>query len=402
MPSPPAAAPRPVICHVIETLLHGGGEAAIHSLALGSRAAGYDVVICCFRPGPLLQRLERDGIAVEVLNLQRPSVLSGPSFVLYMWRALVGLRRVTTGHQVTLIHAHLPDSILLATVVGALQRVPVVGTYHGPGIMPNDRRRVDFRNQLRRIAYRWAQRRCRRTIAVSQMTRELLCGEYGFRPETTIFIPNGIDTALFARHAGSETLRATLGLERRRVVTCVGRLIPGKGQRYLIEAMVEIGSKHPDVHLLLVGDGPDRAALDELARERRVNDRVHLLGDRKDVPALLGLSDVFALPTFSEGFPISVLEAMAAATPVVVTAIPGNIEVVGDERHGKVVPVGDPMALAKAIEALLANAAAAREMGRRGQARVRQHFDLADTAARTIAVYEEVFGEMGQLRSTAA
>jgi len=397
-----ATSERPVVCHLIETLLHGGAEAAVHGLALGSRAAGYDVVVCCFVPGPGVEQLEQDGIAVEVLNLQRPSVMSVLPFVRYAWRTVARLTRVLTDRRVTLIHAHLPDSIMWAVLVGLLRGIPVVATYHGPQVMPAGRRRFDPRNGLRRAAYRLAHLACGRTIAVSEAIRDLLSHDYGFARERTVLIPNPVNTATFASHPPDASLRRTLGLDGCRVLICVGRLINSKGQRYLVEAFATLSTKYSDVRLLLVGDGPERAALERQIREHGVADRVLLLGGRNDVPALLALSDIFVLPTFFEGLPISVVEAMAAAVPVVVTAIPGNIEVLGAERHGTLVPVGDASAMATAIASLLDDPVRARETARRAQAWVRHRFDLPEVVLRTAAVYTEVLGGAPHVHSPAA
>jgi glycosyltransferase involved in cell wall biosynthesis len=397
MPSVSAVRPTPVVCHLVESLLHGGAETTVHRLAVGAKAAGYRAVVCCVVPGALVEKLERDGIPVEVLNLRRPSVLSGPKFVRFTWRLLAGFSRVVERHGVTLIHAHLPDSIMWAAAIGTLKGVPVVGTYHGLGIVPRDRSRLDARNLVRRASYRWAHAFCQRTIVVSTAIGDLLRDDYAFRSDTTVRIPNGIDTSVFAEARDTGGLRITLNLQARRVITCVGRLIRGKGQRYLIDAMPHIAVRHPDVHLLLVGDGPERPVLEALAAAHHLEDRVHFLGDRNDVPELLALTEIFVLPTFSEGLPVSVIEAMAAGKPVVVTAIPGNIEVVADERFGKLVPTADALALSGAVIDLLDDPASAREMALRGQLRACSNFDVAHMMRQTAAVYDSVLAETRRL-----
>jgi glycosyltransferase involved in cell wall biosynthesis len=402
MPSATTVPETPVVCHLVESLLHGGAETTIHRLAVGAKAAGYRAVVCCVVPGALVQRLERDGIQVEVLNLRRPSLLSGPKFVRFTWQLLAGLSRVVDRHRVTLIHAHLPDSIVWAAAVGTLKDIPVVGTYHGLGILPRNRSRLDARNLIRRTSYRWAHAFCRRTIVVSTAIGDLLRNDYAFRSETTVRIPNGIETSVFAQARDTSHLRVTLNLQRRRVITCVGRLIPSKGQRYLIDAMRHIAARYPDAHLLLVGDGRERPALEALVAVQHLGERVHFLGDRDDVPELLALTDIFVLPTFSEGLPVSVIEAMAAGKPVVTTAIPGNIEVVADERFGRLVPTANVQALAAAVIGLLDDPTGAREMALQGQMRARNHFDVAHMIAQTAAVYDSVLAENRRLHPSTA
>ena len=390
---------QPVVCHLIETLLTGGAEAEVTRLTLGLRELGYRPVVCCLTPGPLVERLRLGGVTVECLNLRRPSVLTGPRFVVFAWRAVFGLHRMLRRHRAALLHAHLPDSILWGVIVGRMLGIPVIGTYQGLGIMPARRSRIDPRGALRRAAYRWADRCCDRTIAVSAPIRRLLCDDFGFRPETTILIPNGTETAAFAGAADDGRLRTALGLRHSRVITCVGRLIESKGHRYLIQAMAAVLDRHPDARLLLAGGGAARSGLERLAHEAGVADSVLFLGDRDDVSAILALTEVFALATFSEGLPVSVIEAMAAGRPVVVTSIPGNLEVVPDERFGVLVPTADAAALAIAICGLLDDPERARALAHRGQIRVRDHFDVAQMVGATAALYLEVLPQMSQPES---
>ena len=319
--------------------------------------------------------LARDGFTVVSLDVRRTTITAGPAFALFVARAVHRLRRVMRAHDVGLLHAHLPDPIVWAAAAGALQDTPVVGTYHGLGILPAGRGALDPRNALRRGLYRWAARRSARTIAVSPQIRGLLCGTLGFPEATTVTLTNGIDTDAFAANARGAGVRAELGLDGRRVIACVGRLIEAKGQGILLEAFARLRQTHPDVALLLVGDGPARGELESRVRTLGLAGQVVFAGNRRDIPAVLSATDVFVLPSFAEGIPLSLLEAMAAGVPVVATAVPGNTNVVAHDGLGRLVPPRDAAAIAAAVAGLLDTPEAARRIGGAGQAHVRTHFD---------------------------
>ena len=394
----PGDPPRRVVCHLIERLDYGGGETLVHTLATGMRDSTYLPIVCCLQPGPLARKLERDGIRVHCLNLRRRSVLEGPPFVLFVWRLLRDLARLVKTERVAIIHAHLPDCIIWAAMAGELTRTPVVGTYHGLGILPRGRRRADPRNAVRRALYRLAGRLADRTIAVSKPVHELLCHEMGFDERKTVLLLNGIDTSLFGRATACDHTRTALGLDNRTIIACVGRLVSWKGQRFLIDAMVDIVQRYPTAALLLVGNGPEQASLEQRTRELGLSDRVRFAAERSDVPDLLAMSAVFVLPSFSEGIPLALVEAMAAGKPVVATAVPGNVDVVVDDRFGLLVPPRDATALAGAVCALLGDPGRAAEIAARGQERARTHFDVKRSLTATAALYDEMLAARASRR----
>ncbi len=392
----PAGAKRPVVCHLVERLTIGGAQVALQGLAAELRSGAFEHIVCGLEGGPLEALLEREGVRVLCLNQRRRSIVEGPLYAFYVLRVLTELGRMLRRHRVELIHAHLPDAIVVAAIAGRLTGTPVIGTYQGLGIFPRHRPRHDPRNVLRRSLYHLAGRLSKWTIAVSPSVRNLLCGELGFSPETTVLIPNSIDTERFAGVLAPPALARELGLrDRQRVVACVGRFVVNKGQRVLIEAMAEVVKRWPEAILVLVGDGPARNDLTDLTNHLGLQGHVRFAGTRSDVPEILALAEVFVLPSFYEGVPLSVLEAMAAAKPVVATRVPGNMEVIEDESQGVLVPSGDAPAMAQAIERLLSEPERALEMGKRGQALVRQKYDLRDSAARMEELYHGVLGSRG-------
>ena len=197
-------------------------------------------------------------------------------------------------------------------------------------------------------------------------------------------IPNGLDPGPFTREPNVD-LRRSLS-DGRPLVLAVARLDPQKGHRYLLEAAAQV----PEAVFALAGDGPDRAALEALAVDLGIRDRVRFLGRRSDIADLLAACDVFVLPSLYEGLPISLLEAMAAERAVIATAIGGTDEVVVHEQTGLLVPPAEPAALAAALRRLLADDALRRRLAVAGHDRVTSHFSIREMVARVSALYEEV------------
>jgi len=171
-----------------------------------------------------------------------------------------------------------------------------------------------------------------------------------------------------------EGLRAELGLGDGPIVGTVGRLVERKGHHDLLDAWPAVLEAHPDAELVLVGDGPERDALEAHASRLGIRESVHLLGRRDDVPELLALFDLFAFPSHYEGLPGALLEAMCAGLPIVTTPVDGCAELVADGEHGVHVPPRDPAALGAAIADLLGAEERAATLGQTAARRARDEF----------------------------
>jgi glycosyltransferase involved in cell wall biosynthesis len=187
-----------------------------------------------------------------------------------------------------------------------------------------------------------------------------------------------------------EGLRAELGLGDGPVVGTVGRLVERKGHHDLLDAWPAVLEEHPGSELVLVGDGPERDALEAHASRLGIEASVHLLGRRDDVPELLALFDLFAFPSHYEGLPGALLEAMCAGLPIVTTPVDGCAELVRDGEHGVHVPPRDSAALGTAIVDLLAGDERAATLSR---AAARRACDEFSTEA-MIREFEHLYGRM--------
>lgn len=165
-------------------------------------------------------------------------------------------------------------------------------------------------------------------------------------------------------------------------VVFVGRLDSVKGGRLLLEAFGQLRARHPQALLEIVGDGPDRAAMEARAAELGLGDRATFLGYRTQdqVAQVLSRADMLVLPSFAEGVPVVLMEAMASSLPVVSTRIAGIPELVTDHEAGFLAPAGDMETLVARIDTLLSDPERARQMGAAGRAMVERDFDLASEA----------------------
>jgi glycosyltransferase involved in cell wall biosynthesis len=258
-----------------------------------------------------------------------------------------------------------------ANVIGlagaALARVPVrIGSRRE---LQPDKSRAQL--TVQRVAYQLAHR----VVANSPAAARQL-GAEGLSPDRVRVIPNGLDLERF--HAKVHG--------RIKTMVTVANLRPEKSHDVLLEALARADGCRR-LRLRIVGDGPCREALQCQARELGIARRVEFLGHREDVADLLASSDLFVLPSRSEAFPNSVLEAMASGLPVVASAVGGLLDLIDDGRNGLLVPPRDPAALAAAIERLVSQPTLAASLGESARRHVRDRYSFD----RMVAGFEHLY-----------
>jgi hypothetical protein len=269
----------------------------------------------------------------------------------------------------------------LAAAVAA--RVPaVLGTVQVGGYKPPDRSAYW---QLRALA-----RGVDRYLAVSRDIVRELVDVLGWPEEKVEVSYNAVDVARVEVTAPPGLREQLGGSESRPLVLTPARLDAQKGHRVLFEAVAQV----PDAVFVLVGEGPEREPLEALAAQLGIEERVRFLGRREDVPQLLAVCDVFALPSLYEGSSLAVLEAMAARKPIVSSAIGGTDELIEDGESGLLVPPGDAAALAAALRRLLGDPQLCESLAGRARERVEHDLTRERMAARVTGVYRELLGEV--------
>jgi glycosyltransferase involved in cell wall biosynthesis len=237
-----------------------------------------------------------------------------------------------------------------------------------------------------RLLWRLAARAADRLFCVSADIADTLKAA-GISPAKLAVMPNGIAPAE-VDHADVERTRRSLGWpENVRIVGTVGRLSTIKRQDLLLRAFARLYRVRSEARLLVVGDGPEAAALRLLSAALGIASAVHFAGYQQRPEAYLRLMDVFALSSDSEGMPMALLEAWAAGVPVVSTSVGGIPELIEEGCTGLLVAPGDDDALAAALEELVADPARARALGEAGRAEVERNFGLDRAAAAYEAAY---------------
>jgi glycosyltransferase involved in cell wall biosynthesis len=337
------------------------------------------VVFCLDAVGPLGEKLRAEGVEVHVLG-RRPGVDPG---------VVVRLASLIRSTRTQVLHTHQYTPFFYGSLATKLawRGTRVIFTEHGrhyPDVVSRKRRALN-RTILRRLAHR--------VTAVCAFSATALAERDGFDGTPIDIIENGIDLERYGPPADRAALKRSLGLPAdRRHVVCVARFHPVKDHQTLVRAFADVARARPDVDLLLVGDGPLRGDLEALAGELGLASRVRFLGVRSDVPSLLAASDVFALASLSEAASITLLEAMASGTPVVVTDVGGNPEMVRPGVEGVLTPRGDAGAMAAALGRVLDDPSEAARRARKASERVAETYRLSRTIDRYATLYRELSG----------
>jgi glycosyltransferase involved in cell wall biosynthesis len=368
------------VLHVITRMVKGGAQVNTLANVVGLAAPEWESLLVT---GPALGpegSLEPECEAAGVRLIRVPDLVReiAPAQDL---RALRALQAIIRSERPDLVHTHTSKAGLLGRVAARREGVPaVVHTPHGHVFHSYE---GGLKSRVFVAAERWAARKADRLVALTANERDEHLALGVGRPEQWRVIHSGVDFAPFeaARASGvREAARSELGLPPEApVIGTVGRLVPIKGQCYLLEAFARVREQHPDARLLLVGDGDLRAELESRARDlglpvigeggTSLPGAAQFLGLRRDVARLMAAFDLFALPSLNEGMGRVLVEAMAMELPCVASRVSGTPDVVAHEETGLLVPPADPAALAAALQRLLANPAEARAMGRAGRGR---------------------------------
>jgi glycosyltransferase involved in cell wall biosynthesis len=295
---------------------------------------------------------------------------------------LGSLVEAIAAHDVAVIHAHEFYMALVGAAGSLATGVPLVVTVHGKHYYPDRRRR--------QAIYRLIARQAATLVTVSQDLRRFFCQTTRTPLDRVGVIYNGIALRSPAERSRNLGLLDAARIPRSaRIVGAVGNLYPVKGHLDLIRAARTIVARRPETHLIILGRGAEHDTLLAEASALGIADRVHLLGYREDVAQWLTVMDVFAMPSRSEGLPLSLLEAMGTGLPAVVTGVGGMVEVVRDGETGFVVPTGDVEELADRIAFLLGDPARTATMGAAARDLIVARFGLN----RMMAEYRRVYGQ---------
>lgn len=330
------------------------------------RLAGAHILMLAYRPKGWVRALWL------ALRMSPPGLTALIFQIIYFAEAGV-LAAYLRRREVRHLHNHFGDSSCTVAMLAAeMAGIPFSYTEHGPDIFFAPRRwRLDMK-----IA------RARFVVAISHFCRSqlMLLSDPAHWHKLAIV------------HCGVDPNRYDTGPRKKagKRILFVGRLAQVKGVPLLLEALASLQKRHPDAYLTLVGDGPDRPALEALSERLGVTDMVKFAGyaDEAGVAEHLANSDLFVLPSFAEGLPVVLMEAMAARLPVIASQVAGVPELIEDGKSGFLVPAGDMETLIARLDALLTDTAQGLAMGEVGRAKVVADFDAAREAAKLLTLMQ--------------
>lgn len=338
-------------------------------------------VVALRAEGPLRARYDAAAIPVHSVPIRS---LYHPTTVVAAGR----LARYFAREQVDIVHCHDPYTNVFAATAARLSSTPVVLTSRRWLETPFRSRSLAMANA---VAYRFADR----VIANSTSVARSLERKEHVDPRRITVIPNFVEEDAFCAPSAADRSRMYDELQLEEgdlIVGVVARLALPKDHATLLAAAPRLRADFPRLRIVLVGDGPRRNAIEAESRAMGIDDIVRFAGTRPSRPSMHHLFDISVLPTLHEGFPNSVLEAMAAGRAVVASAVGGVPDAVIDGETGLLVPPADPARLAAALAQLLSNPALRHSLGSAAQSRARREFHSSDVLPRLADLYATWLG----------
>jgi glycosyltransferase involved in cell wall biosynthesis len=363
------------ILQIIPTLVRGGAEKQLALLAAGLPRDRFDVHVCVLtHTGPLEENLRSADVPLSFIN-KRWKI---DPFA--YWRLRTEIKR---------LQPDIVQTWLFAANAYGRQAAISTGVKH---ILASERCVDPWKGRVQLSIDRVLAKRTERIITNSSGVREFYV-ERGLPRDKFTIIPNGIQPFAPAESISREALLESLKLPPdAKLLGAIGRLWPQKRVKDLIWVTHMLRYIRDDVHLLVIGDGPQRWRLEKYTAQCEITHRVHFLGERNDVPQLLPHFDLLCLASGYEGQSNAVLEAMSAGVPVVASDIPGNRDLVVDEATGYLVNVGDRSAFAQKVQLLLEQPELAKQLGAAGRQRVLTEFTVEKMVERHASLYEQLTG----------
>jgi glycosyltransferase involved in cell wall biosynthesis len=365
------------VLHLVNRFWIGGSERQFVE-RLRRHPQGFRALLGCLeKSGPMLEQVRALGYEPEVFPLQGSMMRANTAKQVARMSALIRANGVKIVHSTDFSTNLL--GLLAAKAAGAkviVSRVDLGHLRYGFG---------KWHREVEKLVSRFADL----VVANADAVRELCLREEGVRPERCIVVRNGLDLPHFDGLA-AQPLQGPL--PEGPIVAVIGNLWPVKGHRTLVEAVAGLPQDLHHVHFVCAGEGPEREYLTARIAELGLQDRVHLLGHRLDVPAILAHATAACLCSSAEGLSNALMEAMAARLPIVATRVGGNPELVRDGENGWLVPYGDAAALTAKLTELLRAPEQARAMGLRGRRRVEVELSMEQMADGHGAIYRRVLG----------
>ena len=350
------------ILHLSPNINFGGAELLIYNLSKHINHEEFEPIVASWHGGRLAFRLRDQGI-------QTIHIPATPRIT-----RLKSIIKILRDQKVDILHTHLFIGGLYGRLAAATENpVGVIRTHHGLTFQSKKYRRVICEKLLKpQTDY---------VVAVSDAVKNHVTKTLHWHPDSVTVIPNGIEMKRFIVHR--EKIKDVP------VIVSTGRLSCEKGYPVLIQALKILSNQGIQFKCIIAGDGPELNSLKQLVSKLELQDTVNFYGYVENVAPILKAGDIFVLPSFQEGLPLSLLEAMAASLPVVATAVGGMPEMLTPDI-GWIVAPGNPDAFAKIIFTVLNDPVAALKKAKRGQSKVMREYTIENTVSGYESLYRKI------------
>jgi glycosyltransferase involved in cell wall biosynthesis len=355
----------------------GGGESHLLSLVENLDRGAFEPVVLSFTDGPMINRLNEMKVPTHVIHTTKP-------FDIRKWKQV---RKFIASQKVDLIHAHGTRANSNILWAARSLKIPVIYTVHGWSFHQDQH---PFVKRVRIMGEKYLVSRTNLNISVSESNR--LSGRAFIKSFESVVVNNGIDQNKFNPHRQFKPVRKELNIpEDATLVLFIARFTSHKQPLTLIKAFREAVKENPKLHLLLVGDGDQKAQALQMAEEDGLNSKISFQSFRQDVPDVLAAADIFVLPSLWEGLPIGLLEAMAMGKAVIATNVDGSKEVVQNEVNGLLLETDDLVAqLAAAIVKLSRDKNLQAAYGSRAITTINERYNAANMTRSIENIYKQV------------
>ena len=365
----------------------GGAEMQAERLSEYFARSGWNVWVVTRLAEGLPEREERNGFRIV-----RPKTFGFGKLrtVSFMFSALGYLLANRSNYQI--LHAHLAfGPAFIAVLLGRFFGKKVIVKLGGSNAIGDVQ--VSMKTWRGRLRF-WAIRRWADVVVALTDVMRAEALQIGVPPERVKILNNGIDASAYEFDAAARlAAKQQLGLQENTVALFVGRLDPVKSLPTVIEAMKSTRQRSPKLRLVIVGDGPERGALEEQAKSLGVEDVVQFAGSQKNVNLYLKAADLFILPSFTEGISNALLEAMASGVACLATPVGGNKEVLDQGKYGVMVPVANVEAWADALIEYGNDETKRKIVGQKGRERILNAYDFRVVGAQYEQMYNNLLNE---------
>lgn len=350
------------VVHITLSMDIGGIEKLIADMVGLLDQKKFSITVGCLDSGGcLLKEIQNSGVQSFITG-RRPGL---------DFRLIIRLARIFSRMEPHIVHAHNQAALFYSGLAARLAKIPVViVTEHSRHNSDRYRRRQIEKRLLSKITSKW--------VTVSEELAKLAISRDKLPHHKIKVIRNGIDVNRFGRSIPTNIglFKENLGIPKKaKIIITVSRLHPVKNHALILDAFAAVKKCLLDTHLVIVGDGECRAILEEQTLKLKLQDSVHFLGVRKDIPYLLNMSNVFVLASLTEGLPLSLIEACAAKVPVVITDTANQADFIKSNYTG-IVTQATKVALAKGILTALKEEGSCKEMALRARRQVMEKYSL--------------------------